>query len=133
MNVKIKSVILILVLLLSATVFFKRGFAGLIKGRQNEIDKMVMQEKSKKSYLPVVFHSITREPMPKTLGLVKGILYSENKSSIVISDKNSIVYEENSIYGATIVKIHKDKVEFAKNGQRWTQKVGETPSPEWYR
>lgn len=133
MNIKIKSAILILVLLLSATVFFKRGFARIQKGRQYEIDNIDRQDKSKKSYLPAVFHSITVEPMPKTLGLVKGIVYSENESSTVISGNNNIVYETNSIYGATIVKIHKDKVEFTKNGQKWTQKVGETPGPEWYR
>jgi hypothetical protein len=132
MNVKIKSVILILVLLLSASIFFKRGFARIQKGRQYEIEKVEELEKSK-SYLPAMVHSITGEPIPKTIGHVKGILYSENKSSTIIGDENSIVYEENSIYGATIVKIHKDKVKFAKNSQSWTQKVGEPPGPEWYR
>jgi type II secretory pathway component PulC len=96
------------------------------------MDKVESPEKPKKSYLPAVFHSITAKVMPETAGIVKGIVYSKNKSSAVISDNNSILHEENTIHGATIVKIHKDKVEFAKKGQRWTQKVGETPGPEWY-
>ncbi len=129
MNVKITSVILILVLLLSALIFFKRGFTQIQKRRYYEMDKLERNEKSEKSFLPSIVHSLTEKPV----GLVKGILYSENKSSTIISDKNSTVYEENSIYGTTIVKIHKDKVEFAKNGQRWSQKIGETPGPEWYR
>ncbi len=129
MNVKIKSVILILILLLSASIFFKRGFARIQKRRYYEMDKLERREKSEKSFLPSIVHSITEKPV----GLVKGIVHSENKPSTIISDKNRIVHEENSIYGVTIVKIHKDKVEFAKNGQRWSQKIGETPGPQWYR
>ena len=129
MNFKIKSAIVILVLLLSSMIFFKRGFARLQEGRQYELDKVENLEKSKKSNLPTAFHSIPGKPV----GLVKSILYSKDLSSTVISDNNNILHEENTIYGVTIVKIHKDKVEFAKNGQSWTQKVGETPNPEWYQ
>ena len=129
MNFRIKSAIVILVLLLSSMIFFKRGFARLQEGRQYELDKVENQEKSKQSNLPTVFHSITGKPV----GLVESILYSKDLPSTVISDNNKILHEENTIYGVTIVKIHKDKVEFAKNGQSWTQKVGETPNPEWYK
>lgn len=130
---KISSAIVILVLLLSATIFVKRGFVRLQKRRNCEMDKVESLEKSKKNYLPAVFHSITAKVMPGTAGLVRGIVYSKNMSSTVISNNNSILHEENTIHGATIVKIHKDKVEFAKKGQRWTQKVGETPGLEWYK
>ena len=129
MNYKIKSGIVIVILLLSATIFFKRGFAKLQKGRQYEIDNVEGQVESKKGYLPKVFQSITG----KSAGLVKSIVYSENMPSTLISGHNSVLHEENTIHGVKIVKIHKDKVEFTKNGQRWSQKVGETPSPEWYR
>lgn len=129
MNFKIKSAIVILVLLLSSMIFFKRGFARLQEGRQYELDKVENQETLNTSNLPTVVHSITGKPV----GLVKSILYSKDLPSTVISDNNNILHEENTIYGVTIVKIHKDKVEFAKNGQSWTQKVGETPNPEWYK
>ena len=129
MNFRIKSSIVILILLLSFMIFFKRGFARLQEGRQYKMDNLERREESKKSNLPAVSHSITAKPV----GLVKSIVYSNNVSSAVISDNNSIVHEENTIHGITIVKIHKDKVEFTKNGQRWTQKVGETPNPQWYK
>jgi len=128
MNFRIKSAIVILVLLLSFMIFFKRGFARLQEGRQYEMDNVEKREESKKIYLPAVSHSITAKPV----GLVKSIVYSTDMSSAVISDNNNILHEENTIHGVTIVKIHKDKVEFAKNDQRWTQ-VGETPNPEWYK
>ena len=133
MNVRINLSIAILGLLLLVAIFFKWGFERLQEQRLRELDKVESREKSKKSYLPAVFHSITAKVRPETAGLVKGIVYSKNMSNTVISDNNSILHEENTIHGITIIKIHKDKVEFAKNGQRWTQKVGEPPDPEWYK
>ncbi len=133
MNVNIRSVIIIQVLILSGTIFFRQGLARLQIGRQNKMDKLLRLAKSKKSCLPLAFQSIRDEPIPKTVGLVRGIFYSENKPSTIISDNNIILHEKNSIYGTKIVKIHKDKVEFAKNGRRWTQRVEESPKPEWYK
>jgi len=57
--------------------------------------------------------------------LVTGILYSEDKPSAVIG--NRIVYEGDTLHGINVVKIYKDKVEFEKNGQRWTQPVENHP------
>jgi hypothetical protein len=82
-----------------------------------------LDEKLREIYVPVA--------IPERSGLVRGILYSKTKPSIVIDDKRKIMYEGNTIQGVTIVKIHKDKVEFAKNDQRWTQKVGEAPKTHW--
>ena len=50
MNYKIKGGIVILVFLLPAMIFFKRGFAQIHKGRQYEIDNVEGQVESKKSY-----------------------------------------------------------------------------------
>ena len=129
MNFKIKCGLVILVLLFSATIFFKRGFAKIQEGRQSKMDNVASQEKPKKSYIPVVLKSLAG----KSAGYVKSIVHSENISSALISGHDSILHEEDAVHGATIVKIHKDKVEFAKNGHMWSQKVGERPSPEWYR
>jgi hypothetical protein len=62
----------------------------------------------------------------RKFGLVTGICYSTDKPSAVINDK-IIVYEGDTINGVTIVKIYKDKVEFAKNGKSWTLKVTRLP------
>ena len=52
---------------------------------------------------------------------VSGILYSEDKASAVI--QGQIVYEGDTMLGATLVKINKKSVEFEKDGKTWTQKV----------
>ncbi|MHC4426796.1 MAG: hypothetical protein ACYSYV_11975, partial [Planctomycetota bacterium] len=62
-------------------------------------------------------------------GLVTGIARSDDRSSAIIGTQ--IVREGQSIHGIKVVKIHKDKVEFEKNGKRWTQGLNEAPGPEW--
>ncbi len=124
MSVK-STTIVILSLLFLCTIGLKQGYLRLQGRRQYELAKVEEKLKLTESYVPAA--------IPETPGLVRGILYSETKPSIVIGGDRKILYEENTIHGVTIVKIHKDKVEFAKNGQRWTQKVGETPEPEWHQ
>jgi type II secretory pathway component PulC len=49
-----------------------------------------------------------------------GILYSDNPSAIVDGE---IVKEGDMINGAKVIKIHRDKVEFEKDGEKWTKRV----------
>ena len=121
MSVKSTSTIVILSLTFFCLMVFQRGF-GRLQGRK--LYKLAMlEEKLREGYVPVA--------IPETPVLVRGILYSETKASAILGDKRRIVYEEDTIQGVTIVKIHKDKVEFVKNGQRWTQRVGQTPKAHW--
>jgi hypothetical protein len=53
--------------------------------------------------------------------VVKGIVYSEDKPSAIISDR--IVSAGDTVAGATIVKINPDSVDFATGDKKWTQKV----------
>jgi len=70
------------------------------------------------------------KPKPQaTHGVVAGILYSADKPSAAVDRK--IVHEGDTIHGATVVKIYKDKVEFEKNGKRWEQKVQQAPAAYW--
>ncbi|MCP4608330.1 MAG: hypothetical protein GY845_06415 [Planctomycetes bacterium] len=141
MKVKIISTILIFSLIFLCTTVLKRKLIHLQKQKQCELDTLDNRDKIGKNYaFAEIRPTTTAEIRPtttklysETAGLVKGIIYSENKASTIISEENKILYESNTIYGAKIVKIHKDKVEFAKNGQRWTQKVGEAPGPEWHQ
>ena len=116
-----KSTIVILSLISLCMMVFGPGFVRIQRRRQSEL--AVLEEKLKESYMPVA--------IPETSGLVRGILYSETKPFIVLGDKERIVYEKDTIQGVTMIKIHKDKVEFAENDQRWTQKVGEIPKAHW--
>lgn len=62
-------------------------------------------------------------------GTITGILYSEDKSFAIIG--TDVVSEGQTIDGIKIVKIHPDKVEFEKDGKKWTQELGESPGPQW--
>ena len=72
-----------------------------------------------------------RDPMqfgPAAIGqatagglIIKGIVYSEDNPSAVIDDK--IVHEGDKVFGATILKINKDSVDFEMEDKKWTQKV----------
>jgi hypothetical protein len=63
-----------------------------------------------------------------TRGLVAGVLYSDDPATII---GTRILKVGDTIHGVTVVRILKGRVEFEKNGRRWTQRVGQTPSPEW--
>ena len=52
---------------------------------------------------------------------LKGILYSEDNPLAIIDGK--IVKEGAIIDGIKVVKIHKDRVEFEKDGEKWTQRA----------
>ncbi|MFC1737784.1 hypothetical protein ACFL1G_01895 [Planctomycetota bacterium] len=64
---------------------------------------------------------VSVQPESKDKIIIKGILYSKDRPSAIISDK--IVYEGDEIMGAIIVKITEDGIEFEKDGEEWTQKV----------
>jgi len=71
----------------------------------------------------------TQPTGPPDIGWINGILYSEKNPAVVI-DKD-IVSEEQIIHDVTVVKVHKDKVEFEKDGNRWEQKLKEEPNQLW--
>jgi type II secretory pathway component PulC len=53
--------------------------------------------------------------------VVKGILYSEDNPSAIIDTQ--IVHIGDKIYGATVVKINRDSVEFEIDGKKETKSV----------
>ena len=42
-----------------------------------------------------------------------------------------LLREGDRIDGVTVVKIYEDRVEFEKDGKRWTRKEGDAPDPAW--
>jgi type II secretory pathway component PulC len=129
---KINTFAVVLVLLSACTLFFKNGLEGIHQRREGALDSLENHDASGRGYFSSALESLASKVRPGT-GLVKGIVYSDNASSTVISDAKNIVHENSTIDGVRIVKIHKDRVEFTKNGRSWTQKVGQPPSPEWYK
>jgi hypothetical protein len=71
---------------------------------------------------PMVFGTASSSGNGTTGGLVvKGIVYSEDNSSAVISDR--IVSVGDTVAGATVVKINPDSVDFTMGDKKWNQKV----------
>lgn len=62
-------------------------------------------------------------------GTITGIAYSENSASALLNSE--IIHEGDIIQGIKVVKIRKGAVDFEKNGNRWTQRIKETPAPYW--
>ena len=54
---------------------------------------------------------------------------AEDNPSVVL-DKD-IVYEGQIVHGVKVIKVHKDRVEFEKEGKRWEQKLKEEPNMYW--
>jgi hypothetical protein len=81
--------------------------------------------------VPDVYPSTLRDPMQPDSSsagqgysgdlIVKGIMYSTDRPSAVISDR--IVHQGDKVSGATIVTINKNNVEFEMNDKKWTQEV----------
>ena len=62
-------------------------------------------------------------------GLVTGIVRSGDSATAVVGTQ--IVREGDTLDSVRVVKIHDDRVEFEKDGARWTQKLNEPPGPQW--
>ncbi len=62
-------------------------------------------------------------------GRISYIVGTEDNHSALIGTK--LVREGDIIDGVTVVKIHKEEVEFEKDGKRWTQKIDDAPDPAW--
>ncbi len=62
-------------------------------------------------------------------GRVDGVIYNSEDSSVLIDGQ--IIKEGEKIYGVTVTKIYRNKVEFEKDGRRWEQHVQEQPNSGW--
>lgn len=62
-------------------------------------------------------------------GKVTGIIYSEDKRSIMIDGR--IFHAGDTVQGAKVLKIDRRQVDFEKNGLRWTQEVNQPPAQHW--
>jgi len=61
--------------------------------------------------------------------MVTGIVFSPDRPSAVVGSQ--VLYEGDTTQGVTVVRIYRDKVQFEKDGAKWTQAVNEKPAPHW--
>jgi len=70
------------------------------------------------------------KPRPKPpVGTVTGIVYSPDKALAVVD--GVILHPGDTIEGIYVSRIHKDRVEFEKDGNRWEQTVGQAAKDFW--
>lgn len=62
-------------------------------------------------------------------GVVTAIVYNDENPSAVIDSR--LVHQGDIINGVKVVGIYRDRVEFDRNGTRWTQKIRERPAKDW--
>lgn len=70
------------------------------------------------------------------VGMVTGIVHPEPDSCGVAKAPSAIVgvqivHAGDTIYGVKVVEISRDRVEFEKDGKRWSQRIQEEPNPAW--
>lgn len=107
---------------------YQQNFIGLQNGRQYALSMLAEERKKEIDSLMANVNS-AKKPRQQFLGVVVGIIFSENKSSATVGDL--IVHDGNTIHGVKVVKIYKDRIEFEKNGKSWTQQIGDSPNPAW--
>jgi hypothetical protein len=62
-------------------------------------------------------------------GEVTAIMYSDDKPTAIVGDR--LVHDGDIVCGVRVVRIHKDMVEFEKNGKAWSQLLYEMASAHW--
>ena len=72
--------------------------------------------------------SLLRQEAIRSVGVIKAILHTDNNPTALVGD--SLVHQGQVISGAKVIKIHRDKVEFEKDGFSWTQNIMEEPEIE---
>lgn len=73
-------------------------------------------------------NSLQQNELINTVGVVKGILHNDSNPTVLIGTE--LIHEGDVISGAKVIKIHKDRVEFVKDKNSWTQYVMEGQGQE---
>ena len=71
---------------------------------------------------------LLRKEAINSIGVITAILHNENNPTALVGIK--LVHEGDVISGAEVIKIHRDRVEFDRDGFSWTQRILEKPEPE---
>jgi len=124
--------VLVIALIIVLPQVFKKPARNINKTKENADSAVVLQSGGEIEWqIPPLYPENLRDPMQigsvatvKTTYddiVVKGILYSQDNPSALIAEQ--IVHEGDEVFGAVIIKINRDSVEFERDGQTWTQKV----------
>lgn len=128
--------VLIIVLIFVVTRAFKQPASAsadgiLLSAKTTEAAKTVGSMLKINWKIPDLIPASLRDPMkacsssaskqtPDNI-VIKGILYSTEKPSVLIDNK--ILHQGDKVGSSTIIKINKKEVEFELNGKTWTQSI----------
>ncbi len=110
---------------------FESELMRLENRRNDKLAALEQWEKGLREHVFKVMRDIKAQPKTPELGVVSAISYDEKGSLCMVDGVDRVLQPGDKINNVTVVKIQKDRVEFAKGGRMWVQKIGEPAKPAW--
>jgi len=110
---------------------FESDLMRLENRRNDRLAGLERWEKGLREHVYKVMREIQALPETVELGVVSAISYDEKGSLCMIDGVDKVLQPGDTIQNVTVVRIHQDRVEFAKDGQRWVQVAGQPANPAW--
>ncbi|MFQ6036442.1 MAG: hypothetical protein ACE5NM_11455 [Sedimentisphaerales bacterium] len=110
---------------------FESELMRLESRRNDRLAGLERWEKGLQRHVYKVMRQIKALPETPELGVVSAISYDEKGSLCMIDGVDKVLQPGDTIQNVTVVRIHQDRVEFAKAGQKWVQKIDEPANPAW--
>ncbi len=121
--------------LLETAKLFDADAAYLCNRREVRLAALEQRERELKEGVYRVMREIRAKAEKPQAGVVSAIGYTEKKAYCMVEGVDRIlgageIIDNVVIKDVKVVGIDRDKVEFEKDGRRWTQKVGQKPKAE---
>lgn len=124
-------IMFVVVLFIFGRLFFQSGVKGKSMSDSHELVALAAAKTQTEWQKPSPYPQDLRDPMRKwsvssptaVSGdiVVRGIVWSEDNPAAIVG--TAVVYQGQTVNGATVVRIKQASVEFEKDGKRWTQSV----------
>jgi hypothetical protein len=99
--------------------------------RSAKLNALAQREKDMRTDVFRVVGEIKRLPKAPNLGIVNVISYEEKDAVCMVEGSDKILRAGDMIGNITVMEIRKNRVEFAKDSQRWIQAVGQPANSAW--
>jgi hypothetical protein len=110
---------------------FESELMRLENRRNDKLAALERWEKGLRQHVYKVMHEIKAMPETQDMGVVSAISCDAKGSLCMIDGIDKVLQPGDKINNVTVVSIHRDRVEFAKAGQSWVQKIGDPANPAW--
>jgi len=110
---------------------FESELMRLESRRNDRLAALEQWEKGLKEHVYKVMREIKALPETPELGVVSAISCDQMRAICMVDGVDEVLQTGDKINNVTVVRIQQDRVEFAKAGQKWTQKIGESANPAW--